>query len=149
MFAMELVLNLCWLSLLLPAYLLWRQRTSSNGSSGAARKPVASLVFACVIGCVLVLLFPVISASDDLHAMRPEMEESERAFRHAGHCAPATHAVAHHSQRSQLLVTNSVSVTPDLVQIGTVATSVFQTRPSFFVPAPAGRAPPLQSQTAL
>jgi hypothetical protein len=27
---MELFLNLCWLSLLLPAYLLWRQRTSSD-----------------------------------------------------------------------------------------------------------------------
>ena len=147
---MELVLNLCWLSLLLPAYALWRQWTSSNGSVSPARKSVTPpLVFACVIGCALVLLFPVISASDDLHAMRPEMEESERAFRHAGHCAPATHAVAHHSQRSQLLFTNSVSVTPDLVQIGTVAISVFQTRPSFFVPAPAGRAPPFQSQTAL
>jgi hypothetical protein len=146
MFAMELVLNLCWLSLLLPAYLLWRQRTSSNGSSCPAGKPVASLVFACVIGCALVLLFPVISASDDLHSMRPEMEESETAFRHAGHCAPATHAVAH---CSQLLVTTSVSARPDLAQIGTVASSLLQTHPSFFVPAPAGRAPPLQSQTAL
>lgn len=28
------------------------------------------------LGCVLVLLFPVISASDDLHAMRAEMEDS-------------------------------------------------------------------------
>ncbi len=72
---MELFLNLCWLSLLVPAYLLWRQRTffpstSNHGSS------VPPLVFLCVLGCVLVLLFPVISASDDLHAMRAEMEES-------------------------------------------------------------------------
>jgi hypothetical protein len=29
---MELFLNLCWLSLLLPAWLLWRQRTFSAGS---------------------------------------------------------------------------------------------------------------------
>jgi len=145
---MELVLNLFWLSLLLPAYVLWRQWTSSNGSVSPARKSVTPpLVFACVIGCALVLLFPVISASDDLHAMRPEVEESEKAFRHTGHCAPATHAVAHHSQ--QLLVTNSVSARPDLAQIGTVANSLLQTHPSFFVPAPAGRAPPFQSQTAL
>lgn len=34
------------------------------------------LVFICTLGCALVLLFPVISASDDLHAMRAEMEES-------------------------------------------------------------------------
>lgn len=28
------------------------------------------------LGCVLVVLFPVVSATDDLHAMRAEMEES-------------------------------------------------------------------------
>jgi hypothetical protein len=73
---MELFLNLCWVSLLLPAYLLWRQRTSSTRPQGRAKSPAASpLIFLCVLGCVLVLLFPVISASDDLHAMRAEMEE--------------------------------------------------------------------------
>jgi hypothetical protein len=143
---MELVLNLCWLSLLLPAYLLWRQRTSSNGSISPARKPVASLVFACVIGCALVLLFPVISASDDLHAMRPEMEESERAFRHTSHCAAAFHAVA---PCSPLFVARSTSLTPDFAQLGTVLTFLPQTHPSFFVPAPAGRAPPIEPPTAL
>jgi hypothetical protein len=74
---MELFLNLCWLSLLLPAYLLWRQRTSPTSPEGRAKSPAASpLIFLCVLGCVFVLLFPVISASDDLHAMRAEMEES-------------------------------------------------------------------------
>src|SRR5208283_5577467 len=91
---MELFLNLCWLSLLLPAWLLWRQRTSATGASHPAARP---LVFVCALGCVLVLLFPVISASDDLHPMRPEMEESERAFRHAGHCACTLHALTHSS----------------------------------------------------
>jgi hypothetical protein len=74
---MELFLNLCWVSLLLPAYLLWQQRTSSTSPEGRAKSPGASpLIFLCVLGCVFVLLFPVISASDDLHAMRAEMEES-------------------------------------------------------------------------
>ncbi len=74
---MELFLNLCWLSLLAPGYVLWRQRTSSTGSNGPAKGPAARpFVFLCVLGCVFVLLFPVISASDDLHAMRAEMEES-------------------------------------------------------------------------
>jgi len=73
---MELFLNLCWLSLLVPAYLLWRQRTSSTGSDNPTKNSAARpLVFLCALGCVLVLLFPVISASDDLHAMRAEMEE--------------------------------------------------------------------------
>jgi len=33
-------------------------------------------VFLSALGCALVLLFPVISATDDMHAMRAEMEES-------------------------------------------------------------------------
>jgi hypothetical protein len=73
---MELFLNLCWLSLLVPAYLLWRRSFSSSRKVRAVRPSIPPLVFLCVLGCVLVLLFPVISASDDLHAMRAEMEES-------------------------------------------------------------------------
>jgi hypothetical protein len=40
-----------------------------------------------LLGCSLVLLFPVVSATDDLHAMRPEMEEwnaSKRVLKQAG-----------------------------------------------------------------
>jgi len=73
---MELFLNLCWLSLLVPAYLLWRERLAA-AAEGRGKGPAArTLVFVCALGCALVLLFPVISASDDLHAMRAEMEES-------------------------------------------------------------------------
>ncbi|HEY6304142.1 MAG TPA: hypothetical protein VIX14_13865 [Terriglobales bacterium] len=71
---MELFLNLCWISLLLPAWLLWQRR---NGTGSPAKSPaVCPLVFVCALGGVLILLFPVISATDDLHAMRAEMEES-------------------------------------------------------------------------
>src|SRR5580658_1244111 len=100
---MELFLNLCWLSLLLPGYLLWRQRSFSIAArerSGSSIDSATSspLTFLCILGCALVLLFPVISASDDLHAMRPEMEESERAFRHVSHCASTPHPLTHSSQ---------------------------------------------------
>lgn len=67
---MELFLNLCWLTLVLPAYWLWR---SEPACSKTRLHRFRSLV---LLGCVLTLLFPVISATDDLHAMRPEMEES-------------------------------------------------------------------------
>jgi hypothetical protein len=63
---MELVLNLVWLLLAVPAYWVWRRQSRKFGS-------LRCLV---TLGCVLFLLFPVISATDDLHAMRPEMEES-------------------------------------------------------------------------
>ncbi len=68
---MELLLNLAWVLLALPAYWLWRREA---GTLRARR--FSSLQCVLVLGCVLVLLFPVISASDDLHAMRAEMEDS-------------------------------------------------------------------------
>jgi hypothetical protein len=79
---MELLLNLVWILLALPAYWLWRR---DAGSRGARR--VSALQGLLALGCVLVLLFPVISASDDLHAMRAEMEDSsisKRTVRQAG-----------------------------------------------------------------
>jgi hypothetical protein len=77
---MELLLNLAWVLLVLPAYWLWRQQAR------ARREELTSLQRFTALACLLVLLFPVISASDDLHAMRAEMEEpgiSKRTVRAA------------------------------------------------------------------
>jgi len=74
---MELLLNLAWLLLALPAYSLWRR--------GARR--FSSVQCLLSLACALVLLFPVISASDDLHAMWAEMEDSsisKRSVRQSG-----------------------------------------------------------------
>src|SRR6202140_5730746 len=132
---MELFLNLCWLSLLAPACLLWRQRSSSD-------REVRTLLFLCALGCAFVLLFPVISASDDLHAMRPEMEESERAFRGVNRCASSGHAL-HHS--AQPVLVSSISLWPSFEQTGTVFS--FTPRTLGILPplAPSGRAPPERS----
>jgi len=75
----ELLLNLAWVLLALPAYWLWRRK--------AEARRIGSLQCLLALGCVLVLLFPVISATDDLHAMRAEMEDSsvsKRSVRQAG-----------------------------------------------------------------
>jgi hypothetical protein len=77
---MELLLNLIWLLMALPAYYLWCN--ASDSRSGAGR---GTLQCVLALGCGLVLLFPVVSATDDLHAMRAEMEESsKRGIRHTG-----------------------------------------------------------------
>ncbi|MFZ0419609.1 MAG: hypothetical protein WAM04_16030 [Candidatus Sulfotelmatobacter sp.] len=79
---MELLLNLAWVLMALPAYWLWRQCAGARAS-----RSVRALQCLLALGCVLVLLFPVISATDDLHAMRTEMEESstsKRAVRQTG-----------------------------------------------------------------
>jgi hypothetical protein len=136
---MELFLNLCWLSLLLPGYLLWRERTSSN-------RPAAPLIFLCTFGCALILLFPVISATDDLHAIRPEMEESESAFRQAGHRVSALHALTH---SAQLILPSSGSQAAGFERIGMVLPFSLQSLRTFSVSAPDGRAPPSENPTSL
>jgi hypothetical protein len=66
---MELLLNLLWLSLALPAFWIWGTRSVPARDSLAR---IRSLVF---LGCAVVLLFPVVSATDDLRALRPDTEE--------------------------------------------------------------------------
>jgi hypothetical protein len=85
---MELLLNLVWLTLALPAVWLWRREASRRGS-----RRFDSWRCLVVLSSLLMLLFPVVSATDDLHAMRPELEESglsKRVLRPAtGHKAQA------------------------------------------------------------
>ncbi|MGH9499511.1 MAG: hypothetical protein ACRD3L_10250 [Terriglobales bacterium] len=69
---MELLLNLIWLTLALPAIAIWRSRVPAH-LTGTSRLRASLLLI-----CVLTLLFPVVSATDDLHPMRAEMEESNR-----------------------------------------------------------------------
>jgi len=69
---MEILLNMVWMLLVLPAWWLWRRC--------ARGQEIAWSPWQCLFALagLLVLLFPVISASDDLNAMRAEMEESTR-----------------------------------------------------------------------
>lgn len=62
---METALNIVWLLLLLPALWLYRRQKPNRLAPGSCLARFAPLL---TLGCVLVLLFPVISASDDLHA---------------------------------------------------------------------------------
>jgi len=74
---MELLLNLLWLTLALPAVWMWRNRSVCARDCRCFDRIRPFVLF----GCVLMLLFPVISATDDLHAMRPEIEESSPSKR--------------------------------------------------------------------
>jgi len=139
---MELFLNLCWLSLLVPAYLVWRQRPSSISLEDRRQRPKASpLIFLCALGCAFVLLFPVISASDDLHAMRAEMEESSPGKRSVCQAA-GERSVGWHSRWQNLAVVATVA-SLELTRVGQFKL----TAPSLSVPVTlsifhVGRAPP-------
>ena len=84
---MELFLNLCWLLLATSAAWMWWRRSAQWHP-----RRITSLI---AVGCALILLFPVISESDDLHVFRPEMEDvSFKAA--AGKAAKAVHANSAH-----------------------------------------------------
>ena len=121
LYFMELLLNLTWLLLAVPAYWLWRRHQSA--------RRLRSVQCLLALGCMLVILFPVISASDDLVAMRAEMEESpvsKRSVHPAGSDkAPLSHAHWHgwaalaayalpfvSNNDCWLQLSNSVSFTP-------------------------------------
>jgi len=79
---MELLLNIFWLLLALPAFLLWRRNRGFYELRGLL-----------ALSCMLVFLFPVISATDDLLAWQQVVEESGPSRRTlqqgASHRAPA------------------------------------------------------------
>ena len=68
---MELLLNVVWLMLVVPGIWLWRREPVSRRS-----RRLYSVHSVLSLGCILMLLFPVMSLTDDLHAMRQEEESS-------------------------------------------------------------------------
>jgi hypothetical protein len=74
---MELLLNLFWLMLALPAVLIWRHDLTSARPLGMFSRSRSFVL----LSCLLALLFPIVSATDDLHPIRAEIEESSPSKR--------------------------------------------------------------------
>lgn len=77
----ELILNLIWAAVALSAFVFVLPRTRPRWAGGIA------------LACILVLLFPIISVSDDLSAQWEAIEEATAVRRGfvAIHAAPAHH----------------------------------------------------------
>lgn len=71
---MELLLNLAWLLVAIATVTLW-VRQSRRGTSGALSLCLQSIALVCA----LAVLFPAISATDDLHATQLAVEASDVA----------------------------------------------------------------------
>jgi len=134
---MELLLNLAWLLLALPAYWLWR-----NARSARAKHKLTPLQCLVALGCLLVLLFPVISATDDLQAMRTEMEESplsKRSIRHAGNDKASVWNSGLQTLPALLGARPSFALALEHGDVAPIPVLAFSSVPS---PLTAGRAPP-------
>jgi hypothetical protein len=128
---LELLLNLCWLLLIGPGVHLWLQQRRRA-------KPV--LQFSIALICLLFLLFPVISATDDLHAIRQEMEESslgKRALKHFAKRAPCQEFSAPPAHP-----TSAVQVVPSDRSCGCVQAWTADATVSVGWAIPVSRAPP-------
>ena len=135
---MELLLNLIWVLLAVPAFWLWRYEASPARCS----RYLTPLRIVLVLGFVLLLLFPVISATDDLRAMQPETEESlagQRVSRSAEH--NKDHHQLGHVSASSALALLVLSAPSDqfagIVFVGSVALL-----PAVRLRSSSGRAPP-------
>jgi len=94
---MELSLNLFWLLLVVASVVVWQRPGSPLRRLRRARGSRHGLI---ALGCALVLLFPVISITDDLHAEQAILEDSnpsKRAIRHSAgdHGASSLKRVGH------------------------------------------------------
>jgi len=134
---MELLLNLAWLLLALPAYWLWRRslHTRAMGKFG-------SLQCLLALACLLVLLFPVISATDDLHVMRTEMEESSPGKRSARQAAGEKTSVWHSRWQPLPAMVAATATFAPLAEGRHQSFSVPQSEPAPPVVLRASRAPP-------
>ena len=128
---LELTLNLIWVLLALPAYVLWRSKGPRSRSFGGL----------LVLGCCLVLLFPVISATDDLHAMRPEIEESGLGKRSSRHSITSKASVLHNFAHHPAQIVFKVSV-PHFVDVYGFICAEHRTPSASTIRSSFSRAPP-------
>jgi hypothetical protein len=134
---MELLLNLVWLLLAFPAFWVWRIAKNRPGPSQPSRYCWLTLA------CILILLFPVVSATDDLQAIRPEMEESSSQDAlgnpHHGKLLASVRAACDSFASPATLC----SVRPEPAIFGLVAQPTMLPSANYLVMTRAGRAPPL------
>ena len=76
---MELLLNLIWLAVAAGALLAF----AGSGRRSARMADVPYGIALVALACVLVLLFPVISASDDLHPAQAVVEDASKRVQQA------------------------------------------------------------------
>jgi len=74
---MELLLNLIWLTLGMGAFFTFMR---CRPQSKLSRLPYKRALLA--LACALLLLFPVVSASDDLHPGQALMEDASKRIQH-------------------------------------------------------------------
>lgn len=136
---MELFLNLLWLLIAVSAFGVWHAHPSGGGCAPGNERRRGWIALACS----LVLLFFVISMTDDLHSEVMLVEDATTSRRHVSDLHACPHHVAsaravHH--RAAAVVSQSLFVRP-FTLLGFVASAPLPATLSRVSASP-GRAPP-------
>ena len=130
---MESLLNLCWLLLALAALLAWCCQATST-PAGQRPRLVALL-------CALALMFPVISATDDLHPTVQAIEDSSKRTQKACAIKRVTSHVQHDTGLALPVAT--VTVVPQAHPIEWSRPTAAQNSPVGVTLLHFGRSPPV------
>ncbi len=138
---MELLLNTLWFVLAVSAFLFWQSKEEVGGFHRLEHDTRCRFI---VLACVLVLLFPVISLTDDLHAEQTPIEDSSRSVIKAQNLAQ----ISLRASQSIFALAGAPAVNPVMARfnvIGSVTLAEWTVRCPAPVSAHAGRSPPLHA----
>jgi hypothetical protein len=136
---MEVLLNTIWLLVAIGALLFWH----ALGQEGTpTRRDHSQSYRVVVLACALILLFPVISVTDDLHQEQAVMEDSSRSAMKARALADGCLRAGRSSSPAVLAALASF-ITASQVFVATVVPIESQIHPSTPICPCAGRSPPL------
>lgn len=139
---MELTLNLVWVGVAIAAILALMASLSNNGAR--LREPASYARKVIAMGCALVILFFVISMTDDLHDQQVMIEE-----RQASRIAASTEAAPNTDSARPTPTGSFVFSPPPAFSLGTFAVRRGIENSEFRLPAAIdretlrGRAPPV------
>jgi hypothetical protein len=139
---MEVLLNTIWLLVAIGAVLFWH----APGQEGtAAPRDHSQSCRVVALACVLILLVPVISVTDDLHQEQAVMEDSSRSVMKARNMVQGCLRAGRFSPPA-VLATLVTFVTAPQVCVAKVARIESQFHPPTPICPCAGRAPPLSTR---
>ncbi len=135
---MEVLLNSFWLLVAIGAFLCWQ---TESGKGARLRREHSSRYRFMALSVVLILLFPVISVTDDLHADQTPMEDSSRSVMKARSLTRGCLSAARSPLPAAVTHVYSSAAAPQLVvsTVVPIETSLHSLAP---VSAHDGRSPP-------
>jgi hypothetical protein len=138
---MELFLNILWVFIALACLGVWRTRWAIQRRE---REHASWRQWTAVV-CALILLFFMVSLTDDLHSELVVFEECSAGRRHATCLACPHHAPQSHAAGTVYTTLTTPSFTCGLAQVGAVTPELDNSLIVFHVGRTSGRAPPVIS----